>query len=360
MANKILLKDFNSPGYLLHPSASDSRLFIRNIIFTESFFVELTKTLIEKKGDDGKQMLYTAGKQYGYRFAVLNRYPKGNVNKVTIRPLWDLHKSLAHMEEIITHHVDPQLKLAEIEIEDLIVASKSELWYSPVSVGAGLWCYLNGDYSLESSAKKSAKGKYILLLGPREILAEKGFEVIESDKIPRNFDNSEYMLHNQSMMKLGNNFTLKKLIEDKEIILRKGSMYLSNSEDRIFILELSRMYGLEELIDEGFIIEASHKSFYDIGLYNKSPKDPYNRLSEFLTAFGFGLVYILKDKDKILITFNGYPWFPPKPENTSFAYIKGAITGFLDGATGKKHKIESVSPKMEGNVFVVSVEVKQY
>ena len=131
--------DFDIPGYISFQfqAVDGKKIRTRSFVINESFWVELSKELVREKGNKGKKMLYTVGKQYGYRFAAINKFPKGNVSKVTVRALWDLFEKVL-VRKIDTLDVDPENKVLELTVEGFVVAEKSDFWYAPVGAKAGM------------------------------------------------------------------------------------------------------------------------------------------------------------------------------------------------------------------------------
>ncbi len=350
---------FGIPGYISKQfhALDNKKFFIRNIFIPESFFVILEQTIVENKGDKRKKELYRMGKQFGYRFALLNRFPKGNINKVTMRSVFDFFQTI-YAKKMTTLNIDSQLKMVELELDEFIVTSKDDMGYMPIGAGAGAWCYLNGDYNLDCSTQKLSKGKHVLLCANKKILKERGFEVIESKQMPESIDFKSYMGHNLPQKGMFKSSSFSQLLKTGIASYTPGIIKLEKSNERLIVLEISILFDIENTFDQKLISDSSYTPFYNIGLSLKEKEKPYDSLTELLSAFGFGIVQVTEKKDTVSVLFHGYPWFSTETEKTSFGLIKGAVLGFLNGITERKYELKSLSSEVTNNVFDVSMELE--
>lgn len=361
--NTILFSKFlniETPGYVTGKfyTLSGKPFFIRNIFFPESFFVNLEKSILHKKGINGRKLLYSLGKQFGYRFCQLNLFPKGNINKVIISLIFQFFET-QYAKRITLSNLDINNKLLELDTEELAITSKNHMGYI-VTVGgcAGIWCYLFGDYSLECAIKKISEKRYKLISGPPKILKRKGLNVLKSHKKPKEINVFKYHTYNKPQ----NNLIISKnsvteLIKNGFIYYNGANMIIKNPNDRIIPVEISLLYEIEKTFDSQIIFNDSYNSFYNIGFSTKKLEDPYSFISELLTSFGFGIGQVISYGRKITISFNGYPWFLENQKESKFPFLKGAILGFLEGNSGNKYKIELTLSEIRNDTFSILLNV---
>ena len=352
---------FDTPGFISDQfyALDPKRFYIRTIFMPESFFVYLERGLIGLLGKRGELELYKIGKKYGYRLAMFNKFPKGNLSILALLAIYQFFE-IAYAKKISTPVLDPTEKTMQLLAEDLEVVDKGSTGYlDPVGCWSGIWCYLNGDYSLESYMINSSKNKYLILCGPRKMLRKQAPGFIMCDELPKKVDFGKYMKNNRPQETSSESIvSFNKLFKDGLIYYKPGKVLMKGCDERIVPSEISKVFEIEAALDEELVYGSSYRPFYMIGSSEKKNADIIKFLCNLLTGFGFGRVSSAELSDSFEINFRGYPWFTEDSEKTSFAYIKGAVIGILDGGTGKKYGVSSVSGQMVDSVFTVTLDVK--
>ena len=248
----------------------------------------------------------------------------------------------------------------EIEVQGLITAAKDDLGYMVNGSAAGVFAYLFGDYRLECCREYISDGKCKLTISTKDVLAERGFEVAECDKLPENTNFYDYTIHNTAeKSKSERSSSLGQLLAKGIVSYTPGVVKLNVPNERLVFIEINLLYDIEATFDEEVVTEASYAAFYKLGLASKRKENVLNELSVLLSAFGYGTISITKGEgdNYLFITFNGYPWIP-NVKKLNFASIKGAVSGFLNSSTGEKYVVKDVSSEMVNNIFNVKLELE--
>ena len=351
----------SSPGHVSvrFYSLDGQKFFVRNFIMPESFFVELERSVVNKMGKvKGAMELYRVGKQFGYRYAIFNKFPKGNFNKLIMSTVFEFFVVGGYAKSITVSHIDQQRKALDIKTRNLVITTRDGMGYI-ITIGgaAGIICYMNGDYALECCSRSTSKSTYDLVIADRDTLKERGFKPIESSDIPNMIDFESYMRHNLSQKGGPETASFEKLMSNGIVKQKPGLLVLEGSKERVIPVEISLLYDIENNFNENIVSEAAYVSFHNIGTYFKVRNNPYENLVELFSAFGFGIINVVEQKSRVSISLRGYPWYTDETEKTSFAMLKGAILGFLNGNTGKTYVIKSISSETVNNVFDVKLEL---
>lgn len=353
---------FTIPGFIsnMFYTLDPKRHYVRTLMMPEDFSINMEKAVIGVQGIRGKRKLYQIGKKFGYRFSLMNRFPKGNISNAALHSIYQFFE-MAYAKKMYTYKLDAENKFLETYGEDVaIISSGEDVGYS-MDIGGwcGIWCYLNNDYTLETCSKKISKDTYLLVSGSRKDLKEKGFEVIEGSDFPELVDINEYIKINKSQMVSSRSIASFDELFNRNLSYSPGKILMRDSGERIIPTEISWLFDLEKDIDEKVIYDASYVPFYSIGMSLRRKTDPNRFLEDLFTGFGFGVVGVVGLSDSHSeITFTGYPWFTDRSEKSSFAYIRGAVVGLLNGATGRNYRVSSHSAKLDGNVFTVTLDVE--
>lgn len=349
---------FTVPGFISDQFyALDPRRFrIRTVFIPESFFVGLEQEVIGAEGDAGKAKLYGIGKRYGYRLAMLNRFPKGNVHQITLSSIYSFFE-MAYARKMSTPMLNISGKTICIESDDLIIVRKNSTGYlDPVGCWSGIWAYLNDDYSLEACLERSGASS-TMVSGPRKTLRDTGLEPIECDVLPKKVDFMRYTENNRAQdVSAGSVASFTRLCENGFVYYRPGSVILKGPDERIIPSEASKLYEIEAGISPEIIYDAAYGAFHRIGSSIITEEPAEKLLCDLLSGLGFGIVRAEDSRERTMIILQCYPWFTDEHESTNFAYIRGAVTGFLNGA-GTSCKAGTASARHVGDTFTVTITV---
>ena len=347
------------PGYVAGKfyTIEGQSVFVRNVFVSETFFIELERLVMNELGTKGKAMLYRIGKQFGYRFSEMNRFPRSNPAKSIVLIASFLETLYA---ESIKSNVDASNKTLILDSEGLVITRESGGGYILTIGGcAGIWSYVVGDYSVECSSRKIGDARYELVSATPEVLEGRGFDVIRSIEKPKPLDITSYNLYNQPPTEISKTApTIDKLMTQTDIISYKGGrLHLSVSNVRFIPIEISLLSEINR-IPLRFVSKAAYDSFYEIGKNTARQKDPYRFIAELLTAFGFGVVDVIVKNDSRDFNMDGYPYLTGSYKNMDFSFVTSIILGFLDGNTLKTHSALGSSSKISGSKFILTIGIK--
>ena len=357
-------KIFDKKGYISYGfySLDGRNFFVRNLVIPEMFFTELENLVVKNKGhDEGIKELYRVGKRFGYRYAMFNRFPRGNINRLTLSTIFNFFVDAGYAKSIILSNVDLISKTFELQTENLVITSKNGMGYV-LTVGGvvGLCCQLTSDYFLEGNVKKISNSRYVLTISNPEILKQRSIKYFTENEIPQKINFSSYMQNNfpqetrsEALKSFG------ELLKEGTLDYKPGIISVKESRERVIIVEISLFFDIEETFDKETVYNAAYLPFHNIGFHYTKYQNPLENLAELFSAFGFGLVEVKEGvANKTTILFNGYPWYPKATEYTSFPILRGAVEGFLNGNSERRYKAKIVSSNMVNNVFDVEIELE--
>ena len=97
------------------------------IVFPEEFLIDLENHIIKKYGEKGKQVLYSAGKKFGYRYSKVSLYP--TIRNSSIKNVKDfIYMFLRYMEATYAAELNYKIydeKIYEMTMKDYVVCSEN-------------------------------------------------------------------------------------------------------------------------------------------------------------------------------------------------------------------------------------------
>ena len=362
---RILTKvsNISLPGYITSsfPTVEGQTAFERIVMIPESFYILLEKLAYKKNGAEGQKHLYAIGKQFGYRFAGLLRVSKSDtfVSAVTI------FKFLAtlYAEKIDVITADGKTKTLILDTKNLAITAKTGGGYILTIGGcAGVWAYINSDYTLECCAKHVKRDIYKLITAPLAKLKSENMSniIISDDKssVQIEVDTASYKKYNSTIQQNKDHYNITKLIEQGTIKYVNGSLSFSKLGTRLLSTEISLISAIETYLEEDLVFDASYDCFYELGGSLEKLENPYLFVSELLTALGFGIVTVIFEGRALLLNFSGYPWISKNNLHTGFNIIQGFVSGFIEGNQKIKVKTKEYSSQISDEKFVVTLKVK--
>ncbi|MFH1442398.1 MAG: hypothetical protein ABIG96_00015 [Candidatus Micrarchaeota archaeon] len=342
------------PGYVLGKGSPIGPMAVRNVFIPESFFLKLEKEVGDKV-PDGKEKLYALGKKFGYRFSVLNGFPR-NDPAISAGIIFKFFETL--YAEKISVETDVGKKTMRLKTDGMAITRRGGGGLM-VTVGgaAGIWAYLLNDYTMECAVKNGLGCEYEFVAGPVEILATDIGTVLRCDELPEFKDHGTYVRMNSPPQAIPPAaFNMQKLMQTGLFTYKEGELRFAISETRFVPVEIYLLYETERLFPEELVFGAAKESFMEIGKLVKQQKEPVNFISQMLGAFGFGITQVEGEVEKA-ITFKGYPWMDTDLQRANYALVRGAIEGFLEGNTGRKFSTSKAKVKASGNLFYLSIQV---
>ncbi len=346
------------PGYVTGKfyTLEGQSVFVRNIFMSEDFFVELEKLVVSSNGIDGKKALYSVGKKFGYRFASLNKFPRFDLGRSTTI-IFKFFETL--YAEKITIDLNANSKELILHTKDLAVTRKNGMGYV-LEIGgvAGIWAYLLGDYSVECAIKKTSDDEFDLICAPISVLKENKHDFFECKTAESNYTDENYIQFNSPPVSFPQDaYSMDKLMQGRLFGYQQGELKFGVADARFIPVEIYELYEIERIFDSKIVYTAAYSSFYSIGKKIQRPPNPEMLISQALTAFGFGLVSLIRENNSAFFNFQGYPWLQSNQPKLDFPFLKGALIGFLEGNTGHKYNLGLVKSRNFNGTFIVSFEV---
>ncbi|MFH1752016.1 MAG: hypothetical protein ABH821_03720 [archaeon] len=302
----------DKPGFIVFNVSGPNAVFARQVLIPEQFFV-----LLEKKVD--KKILYSVGKKFGYRFALIGNFSrKGEISDGKLPEYIQMVNKF--IEGTYASKIDCKIDLSipriEYFLDNFVVCNKTTGYFLPLGAAAGMLSYILNDsidgkhLECESNGKSECKLEYSL--------SEKDFDFSCLSVSP------DYLSMNSVKELLEKQLSLQKLIDASVFSFEKG--ILSCQNQRFFILEVSALYLLEKELPKKVLENVS----FETGKFIAETLSigSLDSLSDFLTAFGFGEVVIFKEKSKLIVNLKYFPW--TKFENeVSFVFVKSLLEGTI-------------------------------
>lgn len=345
------------PGYIIGKfyTTEGQHIFVRNLFLSESFFVELENLVNKNYGSEGLTKLYGIGKDFGYRFAALNRLPKGNI-PLSIDLISNFFISL-YAEDIIAN-IDSSKNKLSLYTKDLVVTRIKGGGF-PITIGgsAGIWGYLLNNFeNIESSVIKKNEKEYTIICSTKETLNSEGLHFFEHSQLSFNSDSNYKTFNSPPNRIFSGAFNVNKLMQTGLFSYEKGNLKISVSNFRYVPVEISLPFELEYAVNDEILFEAARKSFSELGTKIEKQANSYIFLANMLTALGYGLVTIVNTKGGIQLNFNGFPWYAGY-ERSKFPIIRGLIDGFLSGQLNIELEVSPVKTSFSENKLLLSITV---
>ncbi|MFA6049250.1 MAG: hypothetical protein WC792_04905 [Candidatus Micrarchaeia archaeon] len=350
--NQILDK----PGFIAFNLSGKSSIFVRQVIIPESFFVNLEKKLIEQLGDEGKQILYSTGKRFGYRFALLGNFV--TKNSVSSDELQDnLAIITKFIEGTYASEISAQTNLAipkvEFTISRFVVIEKLGYGYFlPLGAAAGLMSRLFDDPHIECGQLPSLDNKQRILCAPNIFLTGEKIQHFEETDLSKLEIERDYRALNEISQITNSTRSFQQMIDSKLFSYHEG--IITRGEERYFIYEVSGLYLLELTLSNN---KKTSSTFYDCAFQTgansivteKTSADIINLLS----AFGWGDPVILTKDGKYRVIVTHYPWTQFFSE-ISFQMFCGIVSGMLSKIANRPVNVKLTSKTTnQGSLAIV-------
>ncbi len=352
----------DKPGFIvLRISEKRGVVNLREVLLPENLFSELEKQIINKYGKKGKHILYSAGKKFGYRFALISQYPRADKEKDFLKFSYFL---VRYLESIyarrVEHSIDFRKNMFVFRAKNWIVCNKNCLVHLLfVWTGAGMLSYAFSDVGIEGvQVKCEGRGDdhCELICAPKDYFRGRKIE-FESEEDLENLgiDILKYNGINSIRKARYTSNSFKSLIDGGFLKYREGTIKME--DERFLLIESSVMYLLErelKKLEDGLDI-LWNVSFRWGENFSKNIKkqDPSKFISDFFPALGFGDILVKKDPWKVLINY--FPWTKWADE-IDFAMFRGMLSGIISGLTGKKIELKNARKKLTLDGFSLVLE----
>jgi hypothetical protein len=363
LAPKIL--DITNPGFVISRFTDKKKeIYRRELYYPEDLLSDIEKCFVNEYKEEGRKVLYTIGKKFGYSYAKFSNFP--TINSSSEKELEEFSHLLvmfvaatwaSKTEEIINNLKTKEFK---IRIWDYVICSKNGIGHILGDGGiAGVWSYPFQDQTLEGVQNVcQGRGEAFceIYVAPREVLREKGIKFFEVDNIDIMGEEKNHLEINRIKKTQFSVNSMKQLIDgglfrfkDRKIVFR-GTRYFSAEISLYYILEME----LEKLNNgKKVLFDVSFDFGKKIGAECDSEIDKF--IMDYLSALGFGDILLRTENGKKRLISNYFPW-TSLSEQSNFTIFSGITSGLLSGSTDKDIILSKVKAKRIGSDFSVSME----
>lgn len=354
----------DKPGFIVTTFTEDKETtYLREIFVSEMLFEEIENKVVQEYGEIGKQVLYSAGKKFGYTYAQISTFP--SINMVSEKEFKDFAYFLVrYIEGMFStkakHSIDVENKIFEISFGDYIVCRHNGLGYIMGSGGtAGIWSYALQDASIEGiQLKCQGRGdnECKFLCSPQKIMGEKGLDCLCETNMTKLEYGEEYKAINIIRDTTYSHNSLKDLLDSGFFEYEQGMLTFNSI--RFFPVESHILYILE---NEILRLENGEKFLFQVcmGYGRRIAKlytgdDWVSFLADFFPALGFGDIAVLDfEQPKIASMF--YPW-TTFSDKSKYIIFRGMISGIISELSGVETVLGSCDSDL-GEYFSITMSV---
>lgn len=350
-SNEVLDK----PGFIITRfSDKGGKVFFRELFLPEQIFSDFEKKVVKKYGEAGKRGLYSIGKIFGYRYALVSRLP--TVGKVPKDEFLRFGYFFARYVEStwassLEYKLDYEKRLIEYDFENYRVCSGNGHGYlfTEGSV-AGILAHLFEDKSVEGK-QEACQGrgdkKCHLVVAPANVLDEKKIKHFNETDVVESKVNEEYITLNKIAPIANSGTSLKGLMDAGAVTYRKGEMLFRKK--RHFIIEGSIVYLIEDRVPEewkGILFETAFEFGKVLEMKDES------LLADYVSAAGWGDLQISKDGNKYKIICHHFPWLD-LAHNSGHVFFRGLLSGILSGVSGRKVSLVKTADDLTQGYYAI-------
>ncbi len=355
-------EDIRNPGYILSKFTDKNKeISVREFFFPEKFYSEFESRIVKELGEEGEQKLYSIGKRFGYRYAMISRYTKSKEMKK--KALEDFMYMFTRYIEVVyasklEHKINIEEKTLELVGTSYVGCEKNGLGYI-LLIGAwtGVWAYIMDDPDVEGiqiNCQGRGDKNCKLICAPSAKLKKIAGKIFtEKDMSKLEEDYAKYEVLNKVYPTIAKNISLRNMIEERVFKYEKGKLFFN--EERMVGIEFSTYY----LMDNAFSKNKKTKKIlfdvaFEIGKEIGKTRDP-TFVQRFLSSIGFGDVQVISEKEGFKVRFYHFPWATLSKE-CEFVILRGFTCGLLSAATKKDQILENVSKIESGDGFHIKMD----
>ena len=348
-----------SPGFIIASvSGNNKQISLREIMIPETIINNLEIEIVKIEGQNGKQNLYSAGKQFSYFNGSISNFPslktKKDQKEISDFLYFFLHYVGGIYANKISSENDIEKKTIIVHAKDFLVCSKNGLGYL-ISCGgiAGYVAFSLNEKTIEATQIKCqgrGDNECHILAGPSALFpAQFEFNEINLEQIK--WDETKYSLLNQVRPATFCTHSLSQLIQNHVFSFAHGKLTFKN--ERFFFIEASFLHFLENnLSSKGK--EILFETCYSFGkeISNKMNEKSLTFLRDLLSCSGFGDILVSTEKDKIKVMVNYYPWIEDNAHE--YIYFRGLASGLLSGILNREIRLQHWEGSTLQNYFGIS------
>lgn len=355
----------DKPGFVITSlSEKNKETYLRDLFLEEDLFVSIESKIVSNYGEKGRQVLYSAGKKFGYIYSSLSNFTRIAENRHDQKDFLDFAYFLVRYITAIyafdaKHEIDLLRKRFEIELDHYVVCEKNGIGLIMTSGGiAGIWAHMIRDKTVEGIEKKCqglGAEKCLVVCQPYLEHKKEGLEpLIETDVSDDQFSMQYKSLNLVRPAQFAKN-SLKSLLDshlfryDHGFLHYKDIRYFHGESHVIYLIEIavgSLPDGEKVLFDACFEFGQKLQEIY-------GGKDYKKFIMDYFPALGWGDIFVRADESgKIMVTCQYYPW-TKYSSMSKFIVLRGVLSGFISNCLGRKVEFLSFN-KIVSDFLVVS------
>jgi hypothetical protein len=349
----------DKPGFVIFRMSYKTSIYSRQVVMPESLFVSIERNIVNSYGNEGIKSLYSAGKKFGCRFALMTNVleMKNTATKDFLDYVFVLSKFVeGTYASNISTVVNLEKKMIDFKFNNFVICRISGLGYI-ISVGgiAGIWSAMIGDSSVEGiQLKCQGKGdnECRVIAAPIKNLKNNNYRLFKETNL-KNLEIEEgYKKLNDIRVATHSSSSLKKMIDSGIFTFEQG--ILKYKEERYFIVEASFPYIIEMEIAK---LKNGEKMLFDMSFeYGKKlakkevKQDPCKFITDFMTALGWGDILVTHTNAKYVVYMKYFPW-TRWFKKTKFVLLRGMLSGMITGFIGRKYILKDFEIKINNDSF---------
>jgi hypothetical protein len=345
----------DKPGFIVtNFTEHNQTTYLRELLLSEQLFELIESEIVQKYGEQGKQVLYSTGKKFGYLYASLSNFP--TITTCSEKEVSDFaYYLIRYIETVYAHQANHEIDISDktlaISFSDYIICRHNGLGYIMTEGGiTGIWAYLMQDKSIEgiqSECQGRGNQRCFITCAPKQKIQENGKKIYCETNLPENKFDQIYKTMNEIRETKSVN-SLKKLLDNRFFEYNEGILTFKNN--RFFICESHILYLLEQEISK---LENGEQILFDICFeYGKILREIYGEkeyqkfIIDFFPALGFGDITFL-DSNSIAAVY--YPW-TIHSETTKYIIFRGIMSGIASDSTDEKIEFRNYDVSIRDNL----------
>ncbi|MDD4251422.1 MAG: hypothetical protein PHX27_04490 [Candidatus ainarchaeum sp.] len=349
---------FDNPGFISFKISGKVNAYSRQLIFSEDFFVNLEKKIDNQLGSEGNALVYSLGKKFGYRFAMV-----ANAQQITNLSSLDAKNYIYLLTRFvegtyssgITHEIFAEDKMIKFNLDNFVICSKSGKGFFLSAGGiAGIWSKIIGLDDIEAvhyKCQASGDSKCEVMAAPKKILDAKFDNVLEETNLNNLNLDKDYFEINTIQPITNSSKSFKHFLDANIFSYNKGIIKMGDK--RFFIIEASIIYLLESVLSVNKTAMNILKEIsFELG-FDLANNSNLAYITDLCSALGFGDLVIIKKTDSFLINFDYFPWTRFSKESDHI-FISSFLSGMLSNNLKKEINLNLKSQGFFGKGYSVS------
>ncbi|MCX6664472.1 MAG: hypothetical protein NT038_00185 [Euryarchaeota archaeon] len=348
----------DKPGFIINTLSGNSQsIYLREFFLSEQLFELIETKIVQRYGDQGRQVLYSAGKKFGYLYASMSNFPtiKNNTKKKFIDFAYFLVRYIETLFAMdVEHEVDIENKIFTISAKDYIICRHNGLGHIMTEGGiAGIWAYVVQDQTVEgiqNECQGRGDQRCRIICAPEEILKNKISNFYHEKSLHDQKFNNIYKTLNEIRKSTYSSNSLNDLINAGFFKYRGGVLSYNNM--RFFAFDSHLLYLLDEEIVK---LDGGEQILFDACFeFGKLLRETYGGtnyqkfIPDFFSALGFGDILVI-NSNKLRIASFFYPW-TIFSKQSKYIIFRGIMSGFVSGSLGRNVQFNNVNVEIRNNL----------